>query len=105
MKDRNSQKQDLPRQGVEIRERSLVNRVMKGSRSHPNQAGRHLGLEIPQAEVSKEVSQTEKVKDKIYERQVKILSKIHSKLKGVKPFNKEQVDPLEVAYYLGREGR
>ena len=52
-----------------------------------------------------EVSQAEKVKEKIYNRQVKVLSKIRSKLKGVKPFNKEKVDPLEVAYYLGRQSR
>jgi len=52
-----------------------------------------------------EVSQAEKVMIKIHDRQAKVLEKIAKKLKGVKPFNKEKVDPIETAYYLGRGGR
>jgi len=52
-----------------------------------------------------EDSQAEKVMKKIHDRQAKVLEKIAKNLKGVKPFNQEKVDPLEVAYYMGRMGR
>jgi len=50
-----------------------------------------------------EVSQTEKVMMKIHDRQRKVLDRVAKNLKGVKPFNKEKLDPIEVAYYLGKQ--
>jgi len=52
-----------------------------------------------------EDSQAEKVMQKIHDRQVKVLEKIAKNLKGVKPFNQEKVDPMDVAYYLGQSAR
>ena len=52
-----------------------------------------------------EISQAEKVMQRIHDRQKKILDKLAKNLKGVKPFNQEKVDPMDVAYYLGQSAR
>lgn len=52
-----------------------------------------------------EISQAEKVMQRIHDRQKKILDKLAKNYKGVKPFNQEKVDPMDVAYYLGQSAR